>query len=146
MRILVVNGPNINILGRRDRAKYGTITLVQINEELKKIAQTLGCRVNFFQSNHEGAIIDFLQKESSRKADGVLINPGALVRYGYSLRQALIDLGKPVMEIHMSHIDKTGVNKNVNILNDVKIGQIMGLKEKSYYEGLRQMVTFIKGV
>lgn len=146
MRILVVNGPNINILGRRDAAKYGTITLVQINDELKKIAQTLGCRVNFFQSNHEGAIIDFLQKESSRKADGVLINPGALVRYGYSLRQALIDLGKPVMEIHMSHIDKTGVNKNVNILDDVRIGQIMGLKEKSYYEGLKRLAAFIKGV
>lgn len=144
MKILVINGPNLNMLGRRDAAKYGTITLIHINEELKKLGKALGCRLDFFQSNYEGAIIDFLQKESSRKADGVLINPGALIRYAYCFRQALVDVNKPVIEIHMSDIGKTGVNKNVNILNDVRIDQITGLKEKSYYEGLKQLVAFIK--
>lgn len=144
MKILIINGPNLNMLGRRDPAKYGTITLLEVNEELKKLAQKLDCQLEFFQSNHEGAIIDFLQKETSRETDGVLINPGALVRYGYSLRQALIDLNKPVMEIHMSDINKTGINKKVNVLDDVRIGQITGLKERSYFEGLRQLVNFVK--
>lgn len=144
MKILVINGPNLNMLGKRDPAKYGTITLLEVNEELKKLAQKLDCQLEFFQSNHEGAIIDFLQKETSREADGVLINPGALIRYAYSLRQALVDLNKAVMEIHMSDINKTGVNKKVNVLDDVCIGQITGKKEKSYFEGLRQLVNFVK--
>lgn len=144
MKILIINGPNLNMLGKRDPAKYGTITLLEINEELKKLAEKLDCQLEFFQSNHEGAIIDFLQKESSREADGVLINPGALIRYAYCFRQALVDLGKPIMEIHMSDINKTGINKKVNILDDVRIGQVTGLKEGSYYEGLKQLVKFIK--
>jgi len=146
MKLLVINGPNLNMLGKRDPKKYGVITLLEINSELKKIAKTLDCQLEFFQSNHEGAIIDFLQKESSQNADGVLINPGALIRYAYSFRQALVDLDKPVMEIHMSNINKTGINKKVNVLDDVRIGQITGLKEKSYFEGLKQLVNFIKKI
>jgi 3-dehydroquinate dehydratase-2 len=132
------------MLGKRDPKKYGTVTLLEINEELKKIAEELNCELEFFQSNHEGAIIDFLQKESSREADGILVNPGALIRCAYSFRQALVDLNKPVMEIHMSDINKTGVNKKVNILDDVRVGQVTGLKEDSYFEGLKQLVSFIK--
>ena len=146
MKILIINGPNLNMLGKRDPKKYGTVTLLEINSELKKIAKALDCQLEFFQSNHEGAIIDFLQKESSRNADGVLVNPGALIRYAYSFRQALVDLDKPVMEIHMSNINKTGINKKVNVLDDVRIGQITGLKEKSYFEGLKQLVNFIKKI
>ena len=122
------------------------ITLLEINQELKKLAEKLDCQLEFFQSNHEGAIIDFLQQDTSREADGVLVNPGALIRYAYSFRQALVDLDKPVMEIHMSDINKTGVNKKVNILEDVRVGQVTGLKEASYYEGLRQLVNFIKKI
>ncbi len=146
MKILIVNGPNLNILEKRDPKKYGVITLLEINQELKKLAEKLDCQLEFFQSNHEGAIIDFLQQDSSREADGVLVNPGALIRYAYSFRQALVDLDKPVMEIHMSDINKTGVNKKVNILEDVRVGQVTGLKEASYYEGLRQLVNFIKKI
>lgn len=144
MKILVINGPNLNMLGKRDPAKYGTITLLEINKGLKKLAQKLGCQLEFFQSNLEGAIINFLQKETSREADGVLVNPGALIRYAYCFRQALVDLNKPVMEVHMSDINKTGINKKVNVLDDVRIGQVTGLKEKSYFEGLRQLVNFVK--
>ena len=146
MKILVINGPNLNMLGKRDPKKYGTVTLLEINEELKKIAEELNCELEFFQSNHEGAIIDFLQKESSREADGVLVNPGALIRYAYCFRQALVDHGKPVMEIHMSDINKTGVNKKVNVLEDVRVGQVAGLREGSYYKGLKQLVKFIKKI
>ncbi|PIW73572.1 3-dehydroquinate dehydratase [Candidatus Roizmanbacteria bacterium CG_4_8_14_3_um_filter_34_9] len=144
MKILVINGPNLNILGKRDPQKYGTVTLLEINESLKKIACELDCQLEFFQSNHEGAIIDFLQKESSQEADGVLVNPGALIRYAFCFRQALVDLNKPVMEIHMSDINKTGVNKKINVLEDIRIGQITGLKEGSYFEGLKQLINFIK--
>ena len=144
MRILVIHGPNLNMLGKRDPAKYGTFTMADINEQLRTIAVELDCELEFFQSNHEGAIIDFLQLESSRAADGVIINPGALVRYGYCLRQGLVDLGKPVIEVHMSDIHKTGVNTSVNVLEDVRIDQVVGLKEKSYYEALRKLIKYLR--
>ncbi len=144
MKILVVNGPNLNLLGKRDPVKYGTITLQEINDKLMEMAVKFDCKLNFFQSNHEGAIIDFLQKETSRKSDGVLINPGALVRYGYSLRQALVDLDKPVVEVHMSDINKTGTNKSVNVLEDIRLIQIVGLKEKSYERGLIKLIKHLK--
>src|SRR6266705_3728580 len=144
MRILVIHGPNLNMLGKRDPAKYGTMTMADINEQLQTLALELGCELEFFQSNHEGAIIDFLQLESSRAADGVIINPGALVRYAYSLRQAFGDLGKPVIEVHMSNIHKTGVNTTVNVLDDVRVAQIVGMKERSYYEALRAIVDYTR--
>ena len=143
MKIVVINGPNLNMLGRRDPAKYGSKTLAHINRILVEYAKTLDCRLVFFQSNHEGAIIDFLQKDATRACDGILINPGVLIRYGYSLRQALIDLGKPVIEVHMSDIDKTGVNKPVNVLEDIRAGWVTGLKEKSYLVGLEKLLELL---
>jgi 3-dehydroquinate dehydratase-2 len=144
MTILVIHGPNLNMLGRRDPAKYGTITLDEINRELQSLAEQLGVQVVFFQSNHEGAIIDFLQQETSRAAVGVLVNPGALIRYAYSFRQALVDFGKPVLEVHMSDINKTGVNRQINVLDDVRTDTVTGLKEHSYYEGLQRLVQHIR--
>ena len=144
MRILVVHGPNLNMLGKRDPTKYGTLTMADINEQLQMLAAELDCELAFFQSNHEGAIIDFLQLASSRAVDGVIINPGALVRYGYSLRQAFVDLGKPVIEVHMSDIHKLGVNRSVNVLEDVRLDQIVGMKEQSYYEALKKLNSYLK--
>ena len=144
MKILVIHGPNLNLLGKRDPAKYGTITMAEINGRLQQIADEMGVEVTYFQSNHEGAIIDFLQTDDSRQADGILVNPGALIRYAYSFRQALVDHGKPVIEIHMSDIGRTGVNKKVNVLDDVRVGTVTGLKENSYYEGLKQLVAYIE--
>jgi 3-dehydroquinate dehydratase II len=144
MKILVIHGPNLNLLGKRDPTKYGTVTMTEINKQLQIIANELACELDFFQSNHEGAIIDFLQLESSRAADGVIFNPGALVRYGYSLRQALVDLGKPTIEVHMSDIHKTGVNTAVNVLEDIRLDQIVGLKEQSYYEALKKLIIYLR--
>jgi 3-dehydroquinate dehydratase II len=144
MTILVLHGPNLNLLGKRDPDRYGTITLAEINAALEVLARELGVRLEFFQSNHEGAIIDFLQQDSSRAAHGVLVNPGALIRYAYCFRQALVDLSKPVMEVHMSDIHRTGVNQKVNLLDDLRVGQVTGLKEASYYEGLKQLVQYLK--
>jgi 3-dehydroquinate dehydratase-2 len=144
MKILIVHGPNLNMLGQRDPAKYGTITMSDINYHLQFMASDLACEIDFFQSNHEGEIIDFLQLETSRMADGVVINPGALVRYGYCLRQAFIDLGKPVIEVHMSDIHRLGINTSVNVLDDVRIDQIVGLKEESYYQALERLVRHLE--
>ncbi len=144
VKILVIHGPNLNMLGRRDPAKYGTMTMADINEQLQALAGELDCELMFFQSNHEGAIIDFLQLDTSREADGVIINPGALVRYAYSLRQAFVDLGRPVIEVHMSNIHKTGVNTAVNVLDDVRVDQVVGMKEQSYYAALRAIVDYAR--
>ena len=94
MRLLVINGPNLNMLGRRHAEHYGGETLESIEQALRQRAAELGCLLAFFQSNHEGAIIDFIQ-DMAPKADGILINPGALTHYGYSLHDALVDAGLP---------------------------------------------------
>lgn len=144
LKILVVHGPNLNLLGKRDPSKYGTITMQQVNDQLQQMADEMGVEVVFFQSNHEGSFIDFFQEDASRASDGVLINPGALIRYAYAFRQSLVDLNKPVMEIHMSDIHKTGVNQGVNVLDGIRVGQVTGLKEESYYQGFRELVEHIK--
>lgn len=144
LKILVVHGPNLNLLGKRDPTKYGTITMQQVNDHIQQLADEMGVDVVFFQSNHEGSFIDFFQEDASRASDGVLINPGALIRYAYSFRQSLVDLNKPVMEIHMSDIHKTGVNQAVNVLDGVRVGQVTGLKEESYYQGFKELVEHIK--
>jgi 3-dehydroquinate dehydratase II len=144
MTVLVVHGPNLNLLGLRDPTRYGTVTLEEINAALRRLGGELGVGLEFYQSNHEGDIIDFLQRDTSRSAAGVLVNPGALIRYAYCFRQALVDLNKPVMEVHMSDIGRTGVNQKVNVLEEVRVGQVTGLKEESYYEGLRQLVQYLK--
>jgi 3-dehydroquinate dehydratase-2 len=144
MRILVIHGPNLNMLGKRDPTKYGTLTMSDINQKMELLATELGCELTFFQSNYEGAIIDFLQLEPSRAASGVIINPGALVRYGYCLRQAFVDLGKPLIEVHMSDIHRLGINTAVNVLEDVRLEQVVGLKEYSYYEALKKLSAYLR--
>lgn len=143
MKILVLNGPNLNMLGKRDHALYGTMTLKAINLLLQKRAKELGAALMFFQSNHEGDLIDFLQKESS-KAVGILINPGALTHYGLSLRDGLIDTKLPIIEVHLSDIDNREEFRKIDVLEGVVIENIKGLKEKSYTLGLEQLVKYIK--
>lgn len=143
-KIIVIHGPNLNLLGKRDKSKYGSVTMEKINQKLSWLADEMEVEVNFFQSNHEGGIIDYLQNDRSRSSHGVLVNPGALIRYAYSFRQALVDLNKPVMEVHMSNIDKTGVNKSINVLDDVRIDRVTGLKEESYYVGFKRLVEHLK--
>lgn len=102
MKIIVINGPNLNLLSRRKPDIYGSKSLEEINSELKKQAGQLAIEIEFFQSNHEGEIIDKLQKQA--EFDGVIINPGALAHYSYSLRDALESLTRPVIEVHLSNI------------------------------------------
>lgn len=144
MKILIINGPNLNMLGKRNPNKYGRITLDQINNQLVKLAKSEEITVEFFQSNHEGELIDFLQKDSSRSASGILINPGALTHYGYSLADALVDTKLPIVEIHLSDVDNRESFRRIDVLSGIIIKKISGLREKSYYEGFTYLVNHLK--
>jgi 3-dehydroquinate dehydratase-2 len=142
MKILVINGPNLNMLGKREPAHYGTDTLAIIEQKLAEKGKSLGCELIFFQSNHEGAIIDFIQ-EKTGAADGILINPGALTHYGYSLHDALADAGLPVVEVHLSDINAREEWRKISVISDISIKQVSGLKTQSYLVGLEALVEHI---
>src|SRR5438105_114837 len=99
--VLLIHGPNLNLLGKRDAKHYGTLTLKMLEEKVKNHAKNLGLAVKAYQSNHEGALIDFLQKHA-KTSDGVIINPGALTHYSYALYDALVDANLPTVEVHLS--------------------------------------------
>ena len=143
MRILVINGPNLNMLGKRDPEHYGDETLEQIEKALSQRAKELDCELTFFQSNHEGYIIDFIQKEAPL-SDGILINPGALTHYGYSLHDALVDSRLPVVEVHLSDINAREDWRKRSVLADVILEQISGLKGESYNRGLVVLINHIR--
>ncbi len=145
MKILVLHGPNLNMLGLREKEQYGSKTLDQINGMLKMKANELGGDLMFFQSNHEGALIDFLQKESA-DSNGILTNPGALTHYGYSLRDALVDTKLPVIEVHLSNIMEREKFRKVDVLDGIVVKRIMGQREKSYIQGLETLIAHIKNV
>jgi 3-dehydroquinate dehydratase-2 len=143
MRILVINGPNLNMLGRRDKKHYGSDTLADIERKLADKGRALGCELVFFQSNHEGAIIDFIQEQAGG-AEGILINPGALTHYGYSLHDALIDAGLPVVEVHLSDISAREEWRRTSVISDIAIKQVSGLKTESYLVGLEALAEHIR--
>lgn len=143
MKIMVINGPNLNMLGKRDAEHYGNDTLESIEQALTGKGKTLGCELIFLQSNHEGGIIDFIQ-EKTGAADGILINPGALTHYGYSLHDALADSGLPVVEVHLSDIQAREEWRKISVISDVVIKQISGLKTQSYLVGLEALAEHIR--
>jgi 3-dehydroquinate dehydratase-2 len=143
MKILVINGPNLNMLGKRNKEHYGSDTLAAIEQKLAEKGRALGCELSFFQSNHEGGIIDFIQEKTSA-ADGILINPGALTHYGYSLHDALADAGLPVVEVHLSDIKSREEWRKISVISDIAIKQISGLKTKSYLAGLEALAEHIR--
>ena len=126
MKVLVINGPNLNMLGQRDKAVYGSMSLLEIEELVRQKAQELDTTVEFFQSNSEGSIIDFLQTRSA-DVDGILINPGALTHYGLALREALADTGLPVIEVHISNIYAREKWRHLSVIAPVSVAQISGL-------------------
>jgi len=147
MKILIIHGPNLTRLGKRNPAQYGTFTLDQINSQLVKLAKSSGIDTEFFQSNHEGAIIDFLQSsDKSRGSNGILINPGALTHYGYSLRDALEDTKLPIVEVHLSDVDSREPFRKIDVLDGIVIKKISGRKEKSYYEGFQYLINYLKNM
>lgn len=131
------------MLGKRDPIYYGRLSLEQINNLLSKQGKILGVTLDFFQSNHEGELIDFLQTNSS-KVKGILINPGALTHYGYSLRDALVDCHLPVVSVHLSDIKNRETFRITDILEDIVLKNFSGEKEESYLKGLKFLIKNIK--
>ena len=141
-KLLILNGPNLNILGRRPIGHYGTLTLEQINHQITEHATTLGVEVRFYQSNHEGNLVDHIQENAS-KYEGIIINPGALTYYGYSLKDALIDANIPVVEVHLSNIHAREDWRSKSIIADVAQGQIAGFGWRSYTAAVGIMAGLI---
>ncbi|MGQ9475787.1 MAG: type II 3-dehydroquinate dehydratase [Actinomycetota bacterium] len=129
--IAVVNGPNLNLLGSREPGIYGRKSWEEVREKLQREASEQEVELEFFQSNHEGAIIDYLQGLRGR-ASALIINPGALTHYGYSLRDALADLGIPVIEVHISNIFAREEWRSHSVISPVAKGVISGLGTEGY--------------
>jgi 3-dehydroquinate dehydratase-2 len=144
MIILVINGPNLNMLGKRNRSIYGDKTLTSINSMLKKEGKSLGVDVVNFQSNIEGKLIDFIH-DNYAKAEGIIINPGALTHYGLSLRDALNDTGLPVIEVHLSNIYAREEWRAKSVIAPIAKGQISGLGWRGYVSALRILVGELRG-
>ena len=141
-RILVLNGPNINVLGRRNPSVYGVKTLDEINRLIADKAGELGVEVSFYQSNVEGELIDRIQ-ESWGNIDGIVINPGALTHYGYSLKDALIDAVVPVIEVHLGNIHAREEWRRHSVVADIARGQIAGFGWRSYTSAIEIMAGII---
>jgi len=140
--ILVVNGPNLNLLGERKPEVYGTEGLDAVEDSLTSLARELDAELKFFQSNHEGKIIDFLHKHRNT-ANAVLINPAALTHYSYSLRDALEAIDLPVVEVHISDIGDREDFRKKSVIEPIAIDQVAGLGLEGYEIGLS--VKHIRG-
>jgi len=140
MKILVIHGPNLNVLGSRQVSLYGDKTLAEINSLLDKASYELGVELETFQSNHESALVDFIQEKSS-EATGILINPGALTHYGLSLRDALADTSLPVIEVHLSNIYAREEFRQQSVIAPICRGQISGLGWRGYIAALEIVVA-----
>ncbi|MBI2863620.1 MAG: type II 3-dehydroquinate dehydratase [Chloroflexi bacterium] len=143
MRILVVHGPNLNMLGKREPAVYGLKTLAEIDALVNRRAGELGVEVTAFQSNGEGDLVGFLQDNDD--ADGLIVNPGALTHYGLSLRDAIASFAKPTVEVHLSNVYAREEFRHTSVIAPVALGQISGFGWRSYLAALDILVDVLKG-
>lgn len=136
MKILVLHGPNLNLLGRREPDVYGSLTLDEINNSISALARELGVEVSFVQSNHEGALVEAIHKASGRY-DAIIINPGAYTHTSVAIRDAVAGVGVPTIEVHLSNIHGREEFRRRSYIAPVAVGQISGFGADSYLLALR---------
>ena len=141
MKILCLNGINLNMFGKRDPALYGTVTLAEIDAQVKKLGQDLGADVECFQTNFEGAMVEKIHQAHTDGVAAVLINAGAWTHYSYGIRDALAILKCPIIEVHMSHIHSRETFRQHSVIAEIARGQIAGFGVDSYLLGLRAAVS-----
>ncbi len=142
-RILVIHGPNLNLLGSREPDIYGNTTLEEINGDLSSAAKEWGAEVEFFQSNYEGALVDRIQ-EAQSWADGILINPGGLTHTSVTLRDALIATGLPIVEVHLSNIFAREEFRRSSFVSPIALGVISGFGPMGYGLGLNALLEHLE--
>ena len=140
---LMLHGINHNMFGKRDPKQYGTITLEQIDGQLKALAKELGVAVTSYQTNSEGEMCERIHEAYADKVDGVLINAGAWTHYSYGIRDALAILTVPIVEIHMSNVHAREAFRHISVFSEVVRGQICGFGVDSYLLGLRAAVAAV---
>jgi len=143
VKILVVNGPNLNNLGKRDESHYGAESFNEVIASIEQFSKELGIEVKFSQSNSEGELISFIQKEAST-SNGIVINAGALTHYGLSLKDSLIDAHIPLVEIHISNIHQREEYRRTSVVEPVAIGQVAGFGTSGYLYALELLINYLE--
>ena len=143
MNILVLHGPNLNLLGTREPEVYGRFTLDDINQKLTDLADRHGVQLRFLQSNHEGQLIDAMHAARGW-ADGILINPGAFTHYSYALRDAVTAVDISTVEVHLSNVHARETFRHKSVIAPVCLGQITGFGWRSYLMGLQALIDQCK--
>jgi 3-dehydroquinate dehydratase-2 len=141
-KILILHGPNLNLLGQREPEVYGELTLSEIDSRLKKSGENMGFEVRSYQSNSEGALIDALQ-EAQEWAAGVVFNPGGYTHTSVALRDAVAAIDVPVIEVHLSHVDAREDFRRISLISAVCVGKISGFGWRSYLLALEQMAHML---
>ncbi len=139
MRIAVLNGPNLNLLGQREPELYGRTTLAEVEAMVRQAAQELGVEIEWFQTNHEGALVDAVQALRGR-VDGILINAAALTHTSLSLRDALLAVRLPFVELHLSNIFARESERRHSMIADLAVGMVTGFGAESYRLALQALV------
>jgi len=143
MKILVLNGPNLNLLGSREKEHYGSLSLAEIENRLKKLAKELKVSLSFYQSNSETALVNKIQAAKT-KFDGILINAAAYTHTSIAIRDALASVGVPFVEVHLSNLAKREDFRRRSMISDLASGVIFGFGPDSYLLGLRGLVARVK--